>query len=344
MKIPKRHASLILIFLASLAPLASFGDELGDPAPPLTIKEWIKGGPVEIKPGTNTYVVEIWNTTGANARGRIASLNEIQKKYKEQGLIVVGVSDESPEKIRQFVERPDVKVEYAIAADTNRRTAMDYMMGFKLRTIPHVFVVGKDAKLLWHGDPARGLDQALSKILAGKFELERAKETDMFRRQVEEYQAMVRKGDPRAHAAGELLISRWTNNVSHLCDFAYVIVRETGNPRRDLALAGEALDQAEKVGPTNAVQLVAARGAFLFEKGKQDEAIAMVKQAIVEATDPKEKAGLEPYLRAMEARKAKAIARTNAPATTTNVVTITNIITRTNTVTITNAVGAQSRQ
>jgi peroxiredoxin len=330
-----KHAVLLWVFLAGLAPLAGFGDELGDPAPALTVKEWIKGSPVEIKPGTNVYVVEIFGTTGPTVRASFAKLNEIQKKYKDKGVIVVGVSDETPEKIRKFVELPDVQIDFAIGADTARRTSMDYMLGFKLRTIPQVFVVGKDAKLLWHGDPLHGLDQVLTKVLAGTYQVERAKDTDTFRRQVEAYQSFSRKGDPRARAAGESLIAGWTNSMSRLRDFAYVIITDTQNPHRDLPLAGQALDMAERLSPTNKLSLFTARAAYMFETGKQDEAIAMTKDAIAAAKDPKEKAALEPYLRALETRKAKLAAKANAPATT-NIVTITNVITVTNTITVTN--------
>jgi hypothetical protein len=331
----KKHANLLSVLLAGLSPLAGLSDELGDPAPALTVKEWIKGTPVEIKPGTNIYVVEIWGTTASTVRASITRLNEIQKKYKDKGVIVVGVSDETPDKIRKFVELPDVKIDYAIGADTARRTSMDYMLGFKLNTIPHVFVVGKDAKLLWHGDPLRGLDQALSKIVAGTYELGRAKDTDEFRRQVEAYQTFSRKGDPRARAAGESVMEAWTNSVSRLRDFAYVIITDTRNSHRDLSLAGRALDMAEKLSPTNTLSLFTTRVAFLFETGKQDEAIAIMKEAIAAAKDPKEKAALEPYLRALEVRKVKEAAKGNTSAST-NIVTITNVITVTNTVTVTN--------
>jgi hypothetical protein len=335
----KKHSVLLLTGLFSLAPLAGFGDELGDPAPPLTVKEWIKGGPVEIKPGTNIYVVEIWGSGGPTARTNVAKLNEIQKKYKDKGVIVVGISDEGTNKLMKFVELPDVRIDYAIGADTGRRTSMDYMLGFKLRAIPHAFVVGKDGKYLWHGDPFRGLDSVLGEIIAGKFDLERAKKLDGFRRRVMEYQALARKGDPRARGAGEVLLAGWTNSPIQLCDFAGILIADSGNPRRDLSLAGEALDLAEKMSPTNTLRLFTTRMALLFEMGKQDEAITTTREAIAAAKDPKEKAALEAYLRTLETRKAREEARRNTPAGT-NFVTVTNIITITNTVTVTNTARA----
>ena len=318
--------ALILLAAVCLLPFVSPAEELGDPAPPLVVKEWIQGEPVEIKAGTNIYVVVIWDTRIARGKETIDKLNELQKKYRDQGLVIVGISDEAPEQIRNFVRKPDVHFDFAVGADTARRTAMAYMLGFKLRTIPRAFVVGKDGKLLWQGPPLMGLDVMLGEAVAGKFDLERAKRTDEFRNEVESYRMLEHRGDPRARAAGESLLAGWTNNVRYLCDFAYFIVNDTKNPRRDFALADHALILAEKASPTNTLRLLTTRVAYLIEIGETDTALNMVKTAMNAATDAKEKAALEPYLKKVEARiearkKEQQAAATNsvdATSSTTN--------------------------
>jgi hypothetical protein len=308
--------TFFVLLLAALGPLAGLAEELGDPAPPLVVKEWIKGSPVEIKPGTNIFVVVIWGTKGSDTRAAITNLNEIQKKYKDQGVIVIGICDESAQRIRNFVEQPDVHIDFAIGADTARRTTIAYMTGFKLRAIPRAFIVGKDARFLWHGSPLRGLNEVLGELVSGKYDFELAKKADAFRVQIEFYRNMVRRGDPGARAAGQSLIAAWTNDVRHLCDFAYVIIADTRNPGRDLKLAGQALDLAEKLAPTNTLRLLSTRAAFLVETGRPEQAIGMVKDAIAAAKDPKEKAALEPYLKGLEARvKARAATKTKTEGT-----------------------------
>lgn len=294
--------ALLLLMILGLAPLTGVSEELGDPAPELQIKEWIKGGPVEIKPGTNIYVVVIWGTRNPTIAKTITKLNELQDKYKDNGVIVLGISDETPDRVRNYVERPGVNINYTIGADTASRTAKAYMRGLKLRSIPRAFIVGKDGKLLWQGDPVSGLDFMLAEVVADKFDLARAKETDLFRVQIETYRTMAHKGDPRAHASGEMLIAGWTNNVRHLSDFAYYIINDPKNPRRDFALAGHALDLAEKAAQTNSLRLLTTRAAYLMETGKPEQAIAMTKEAIAAAKDPKETTLLEAYLKRMEAR------------------------------------------
>jgi hypothetical protein len=295
--------------LLALAPLAAAAEEIGDPAPALVVKEWIKGGPVEIKPGTNIFVVVIWGTKGDSELKAITKLNELQTKYRDQGVVIVGISDESPEQIRNFVEQPDVKIDYAIGADTARRTSISYMLGFKLHTIPRAFIVGKDGKFMWQGNPLNGLDVMLAEVVAGRYQLERAKKADMVRVQMEVYRSLSHRGDPRARAAGESLIEGWTNNARYLSDFAYFIVNDTRNPNRDFPLAEHALDLAEKSSQTNTVRLLTTRVVVLLESGKPDEAITLLKSVIAASKDPKEKAALEPFLKRAEARAKELKAR-----------------------------------
>ncbi len=317
MKIHK-HVFLFLALLG-LAPLAAWADGLGDPAPELAVREWIKGGPVEVKPGTNIYVVVIWNTKSASNSNAIPVLNDVQKTYKAQGVVVVGISDESADRIRSYVMQTNVHIDFAVGADIARRTSIAYMLGFKLRSVPTAFVVGKDGKFLWHGDPILGLKEVIRDVLAGKYQIDRAQQVDAFRKEVDDYRKLAERGDPRARVAGETLIAGWTNNVRYLCDFAYTIVADTKNPKRDFTLAGQAIEMAERASPTNnTLRLLTTKIAFLFESGRPQEAIGMTKDAIDQAKDPREKAALEPYLRRLEARlkaineaKARKAASTN---------------------------------
>ena len=56
---------------------------------------------------------------------------------------------------------------------TSGKTSMSYMMPVRQRGVPYAFVVGKDGRLLWYGHPLHGLDQALDRIVAGRYNVER---------------------------------------------------------------------------------------------------------------------------------------------------------------------------
>ena len=165
-----------------------------------------------------------------------------------------------------------------------------------------MFIVGKDGKILWHGHPLHGLDTAMDEIISGHYDLARAMKVDAVRAEVDDYRMLARRGDPKAGELGRKLLAARTNSPAALCDFAYRIVTDVQNTNRDFALASEALERAQKFSPTNTPQLAMARGILLFEKGKKDEGLALVKQAVDLTKDPKEKASVEMFLRIMEGR------------------------------------------
>jgi hypothetical protein len=297
----KRAVSLGVL-MAVLVPFLGWSGQVGTPAYPLTVKEWIKGSPVEIKAGTNIYIVEIFATTSLASGASITNLNAIQKRYQDEGVVVVGISDESVERIKQFVQREGPKIEYAIAADDQHRTSRNYMMPVRQRGIPCAFIVGKDGKLLWYGHPLSGLDEALDKIIAGSYDLERARKDDTARIQMAQYLAMAMRGDVRTGAAGRTLLTARTNDATLLCDLAFQIVTTPGLFRRDIVLATAALDQAEKLSTTNATQVSETRAILLFETGKKEEALALARKTLAAAQGEKEKAKAELLIRTIEAR------------------------------------------
>jgi alkyl hydroperoxide reductase subunit AhpC len=315
-----KHVFPLVVLMAGLAPNIGLGGLVGEPAPPLVVNEWIKGQPVEIKPGTNIYVVEIWNTPSLTCRAAITNLNDLQRRFKNNGVVVVGISDEPAEKIREFVQHDGTNIEYGIAADNRRQTSMSYMKPVGQRGIPYAFVVGTNGNLLWHGSPQRGLGEILDLITSGRYDAKRAEEMDLDWHQMGQYLALARQGNDRVGAAGRALLAARTNDVALLCDLAFQIATFPKLATRDFALAGEALDQAEKLAPTNAVPVGITRGILLFESGKQDEGLARATQALASAQSPMEKTNIQAIMLTMEKRRNaeekkgdQGLTKTNAP-------------------------------
>jgi len=140
---------------------------LGDPAAPLFVKEWVQGGPIDVKDGKSVYVVEFWATWCGPCRVSIPHLSALQKKLKDKGVVVVGVSDEEPAKVKPFVKSMGEKMDYAVACDDTAQSNMGYMAAYGFNGIPTAFIVDKQGKVRWAGHPMAGLDQALEKVLAG---------------------------------------------------------------------------------------------------------------------------------------------------------------------------------
>jgi thiol-disulfide isomerase/thioredoxin len=139
--------------------------KLGVPAAPLTGLEWVKNGPVEMKPGT-VYVVEFWATWCPPCRVSIPHLTELQHKYKDRNLVIVGISTEKVSVVKPFVEQKGSEMDYTVAVDTTGAVSRGYMDAFGRNTIPSAFVVGADGKIAWVGHPMDNMDAVLERTLA----------------------------------------------------------------------------------------------------------------------------------------------------------------------------------
>ncbi len=145
--------------------------ELGDAAKPLDIKEWIKGGPVDLAAGKgkNIYVIEFWATWCPPCVRSIPHLTELQKEFKDKGVVFVGVTSEESGVVKKFLTKMGTKMDYVVAIDGGK-TSEGYMQAFGVGGIPHAFIVDKEGKLAWHGHPMAGLDEVLKEMIAGTYD------------------------------------------------------------------------------------------------------------------------------------------------------------------------------
>jgi thiol-disulfide isomerase/thioredoxin len=150
---------------------------LGDKAPELQIAKWIKGSPVSLAAGkgSNVFVVEFWATWCPPCRKSIPHLTQLQKKFKDKGVIFVGISTEDEATVRPFVDKLGTNMDYVVAVDKDERTSNGFMKAFKVEGIPHAFVVDKAGNIVWQGHPMTDLESALEDLVAGKLDLNKAK-------------------------------------------------------------------------------------------------------------------------------------------------------------------------
>ena len=184
--------SLVAAFTFSL--VTAGAAELGDPAADLQIKKWIKGEPVKLDEKDKTYVVEFWATWCPPCRTSIPHLTEVQKRFKDQGVVIIGISDETENTVSKFVDQMGDKMDYRVAIDNQRKTSAGYMAAYGVNGIPHAFIV-KDQKVIWEGHPMAGLDKTLEQIVAGKYDIETAKAQSKLSTLMDEFREAVAQGE-----------------------------------------------------------------------------------------------------------------------------------------------------
>jgi thiol-disulfide isomerase/thioredoxin len=163
--------------------------ELGDPAAPLQISEWIKGKPVDLAAGKGEkiFVIEFWATWCPPCRESIPHLSALQKKFKDRGVVFIGVSDEEAATVKQFVGKLGDKMNYTVAVDKDSKTIQDYMTAYGQNTIPQAFIVDKQGRVVWTGNPFDDLEKALEQVVSGKFNLPKAKQHEAARGKINEF-------------------------------------------------------------------------------------------------------------------------------------------------------------
>jgi len=292
----------LLTVLVSMFPSSLFAAKIGDKAAPLAIQDWVKGSAVNVHDGKNIYVVEFWATWCGPCRTSIPHLTELQKKFKDKHVVFIGISDEDKGEVAPFVKEMAAKMDYIVACDKDRQTSTGYMKAYDQSGIPTAFIVGKNGKVLWFGHPMDNLEETLTEIVSGKFDLAAAIKRDEGRALVGEFQQLTAQGDAKAKEIGTKLITLFADDSKALAALAFEAVADPKVPHRDFAFAESALDTAEKVPGSELHFIKAVRSVVRFEAGKTDEGLKLIDEAIAAAEHAPDKAQYNSFKRVMKAR------------------------------------------
>lgn len=178
----------LCILLAASVTASAFADNyltVGDPAPSLGHVSWLKGSPVRnFEPG-KVYVVEYWATWCGPCKANIPNLTALAKKYAGSvsiaGIDIWELTDHKDTgymaRVSAFVKREGDDMGYTVGVDDLAGdTAKAWMTAAGEGGIPMSFVIGKDGRIAWMGH-AQGLDQVLSQVIAGTFDVPAARQS-----------------------------------------------------------------------------------------------------------------------------------------------------------------------
>ncbi len=291
-------AALALAFVLAV-PAISTAARLGDPASELAVATWVKRGPVKLADGKGKtiFVVDFWATWCAPSRESIPHLTKLQKKFKDKGVVLIGVSEEDASTVKSFVKTMGAKMDYAVAADDRGWTARAYLGAFGIDWIPHAFVIGKEGRIVWHGHPMAELEDVIEAVLSGEWNTQTAQMHETAFELIAKYYTLATEPlSPDEKKALAVLGERVFTLASRLKsgpflnNFAWLILKNEEIEERDLALA---LRCAEAAYGLSEGEVAAAADTYawaLFENGRVSEAIEMEKRALELCEDDEERA------------------------------------------------------
>ena len=127
----------------------------GKRAPDFYVEEWVSN-PLETEGVVK--VVEFWATWCAPCKKSIPHLNEYEEKFK--GLAsIIGVSNESYEKVDAFMERTPMN--YGVAVDSTEKMKKS----LSCTAIPLALVISKDGVVRWQGNPNRLFAETIQQVI-----------------------------------------------------------------------------------------------------------------------------------------------------------------------------------
>lgn len=302
--------SLLAIAVASPSLAEKLIDraELGTKAAPLEIAKWVKGDPIDLKKpdGKHVYVVEFWATWCPPCRASIPHLTQLQKKYKDKNVVVIGVSDESTSVVESYVKKMGDTMDYTVAVDKDEKTSRGYMSAFGVRGIPHAFIVDQKGNVVWHDHPMSNLEAVIDRVLAGNFDSKKyqAERAEIEKRQqaamisIDAYAQGLIDGKPLSEIRpkADEFMKLAEAEVELLNNVAWALLTSNQFPNRDLDLietmAKKAVD-ASKGEDANALDTYAYS---LFKNGKVAEAIKVQEKALSLEIDEETKETLTEHM------------------------------------------------
>jgi thiol-disulfide isomerase/thioredoxin len=181
------RANINILLLLCVITVAAHAQELrplslniGDQAPPLRLRGWLKGTPVERLEKGRLYVVEFWATWCAPCRKAMPHLSALARKYRDRitvlSIDVMERQTTSFEKIKAFVDSMGDQMDYAVAVEQGYLMQTGWLNAAEAQGIPSCFIINAEGKIAWIGHPM-ALEEVLPEILNNTWDIKAAAAT-----------------------------------------------------------------------------------------------------------------------------------------------------------------------
>jgi len=151
---------------------------IGDPAPPLRLRAWLKGGPIDSLKKDNVYILEFWATWCKPCVATMPHMSTIANKYAGKATVIGIDVAERPatplKKLKNFVDSMGHRFDFQIAVEDSSLMVSGWLDATgEGRGIPRTIVINGEGKIAWIGYPTQ-LDEVLPEILKNTWNMQAA--------------------------------------------------------------------------------------------------------------------------------------------------------------------------
>ena len=150
--------------------------DIGDAAPALRVRQWLKGEPVrEFKKG-QLYVVEFWATWCRPCIAGMPHFSELAREYRGRidflSIDVYEPKKTPRSKIQRFVDSMGTHMDYSVAEEDSNDMETGWLAAFNTKDegIPRAFVIDGRGRVAWIGHP-HVIDTVLRQLVNGTWDI-----------------------------------------------------------------------------------------------------------------------------------------------------------------------------
>lgn len=143
-------ATVLVILASPLICAQSVKNLKGQDPPSLTVSSWLNTDkPItldEVK-GQKVILLEFFMLKCPHCIDALPQIKRLHENYAEDGLLVISITNDPADKVKEFLEERGLK--NPVAIDSNYKTTLAY----GVQGVPWSFLIGASGKVIWQGDP-----------------------------------------------------------------------------------------------------------------------------------------------------------------------------------------------